>query len=339
MHLHSDVPPGTPPKIIRRRILIGLVVAALLAAGGFSARPAYRQFKRWRSGQLAAESGRLLERNELSAAQAKAQAALLLTPGDPAALRAMATALTHATNVVALQFWAQLIQTGHAGEQDRRTFAEEAIRAGAAGLAAQELQKLLAEAPDHSVNLWLASQLFVLLNDRSQTVQYASQAAARDATNQQYNLFLASLHFDAPEFALRGEARSNVWARAQDPGPLGFQAQGFLAQRKDLTPEQSVELIKLLRQHPLRTTGHVLQALGLELAATPGRRGELLDHAIQQYQTPRRRRASSLPSGSTRTGNSSARSSRSRSPRPGRARIFFCRTLTPSPRSAGGRSF
>src|ERR1051325_962873 len=126
MNPDPDVPPRWLSKMLLRRIVVGLVLAGLLTAGGFVARPAYRQFKRWRSTRLAAESARLLEQQQLSQAQAKARAALLLAPGEPAALRAMASALSHATNVLALQFWAQLVQTGHATESDRRLFVEHA---------------------------------------------------------------------------------------------------------------------------------------------------------------------------------------------------------------------
>jgi Tfp pilus assembly protein PilF len=277
----SDPPPG---QSNRRWLVLGGVAVAILTAGFFCARPVYRQFKQWRSGRLAEESVRWLAQNDLGQAQAKAQAALLLAPGEPRALRAMALALTRATNVAALQFWAQLIQTGRAGESDRRAFVEQSIRAGAAGPAMQELRRLLDEAPGQSANLWLASQLFTLLNDRAQTVHYAAQAAASDPTNRQYNLFFSSLEFDALETAVRDTARSNVWACAQDGEALGLQAMGFLARRADLTPAQRQQLVSLLRQHPWRTTTQDLLALGLELAGAPGRRGELLDQALERFK-------------------------------------------------------
>jgi hypothetical protein len=126
----SDPPPS---QSVRRWWVLGGAAVAILTVGFFCARPVYRQFKQWRSGRLAEESAQWLAQNDLSQAQAKAYAALLLAPGEPRALRAMAMALARATNVAALQFWAQLVQTGRAGESDRRAFIEQSIRAGAAG--------------------------------------------------------------------------------------------------------------------------------------------------------------------------------------------------------------
>lgn len=277
--------PATPPNLRSRRwLFFGLIALLLLLTGLFGARPAYRQFKQWRAQRLAAESSRLLQQNELSQAQTKAQAAILLAPGEPAALRAMARALTRATNAAALQFWAQLLQSGQASESDRQAFVEQSIKAGAAGAAAQELRKLIAEAPGQPTNLWLASQLFALLNDRAQTVQYATQAATSDPTNRQYNLFLSSLQFDATDSAVRDVARSNVWVRAGEAEPLGLEALVFLARRSDLTVEQRTQVITRLRQHPAHATAHDLIALGLELTAAPERRRELLDQTIERYR-------------------------------------------------------
>ncbi len=268
----------------RRRINLGIGVAVLLVAALLGGPLAYRVYTNWRSTSLTAESARWLERNDFGPAAVSAKAALKLTPGDPAALRALATAQTRAANVAALHSWGQLLQTGHATEQDRRAYVEQAIRAGEVGQAADELQKLLAEAPTQAANLWLAAQLSALRNDPEQTRTYATQAAARDPSNPQYNLFLATLQFDAPDAARRAAARSNLWAQADDRGPLGLQALVFLAPRKDLTPEQNGRLVTLLRLHPLRTTSQDLAALGLELAAAPGRRDELLEQALARYQ-------------------------------------------------------
>ena len=284
--MSTETETSPSPLISRRtcrRILLGLSVALVLAIGWLVARPAYREFKQWRARRLAGESAGWLQAGDLAQAQTKAQAAWLLAPGEPAALRAMATALTRATNATALQFWARLLQTGHAGQPDRRSFVEQSIRAGAAGPAAQELQRLLNEAPQEPAHLWLASQLFTLLNDRAQTVHYAAQAVTGDPTNRQYNLFLSSLQFDAVDVATREPARSNVWARAGEQDALAAAAMEFLAQRKDLSPEQATQLTTLLRGHPSHATALDLLALGLEINAAPDRRALLLDQAVEKH--------------------------------------------------------
>ena len=265
-------------------IFISVGAAVLLLVALLAGPLVHRQYARSRSTALTAESERFLGQNELGRAQASATAALGLAPGDPAALRALAVALSRASNSSALRWWGQLLQTGKATELDRRAYVEQAIRAGEAGLAEEEIQKLLAEAPDQSANLWLASQLFALRKDPTQALKHASQAAARDPANQQYQVYLATLQYDAPDAATRDAARSNLWARAEDHGAPGLQTLVFLSQRKDLTPEQSTRLITLLRLHPLRATTQDLMALGLEMVAAPGRRAELLDQALARYE-------------------------------------------------------
>jgi hypothetical protein len=277
--------PETPPNISRRRIFIGAIALVILVAASLGARPAYRSFKSWRSQRLAAQAEQLLAQNDWERAQAKAQAALLLAPSGTAAIRAMALTLTRTTNVAAFQYWRLLINSRQASERDRQIFVEQSIRAGAAAIAAGELQLLLAESPKQPTNVWLASQLFALVGDRVQTVQYASQAALLDPTNRQYNLFASSLEFDAADAATRGSRRSNVWARAKENDPLAMEALEFLAQRHDLVPAEREQLIGLLRKHPLHDTTHDLMALGLELEGTPARRGELLDQAVTKYKS------------------------------------------------------
>lgn len=282
MNAPTDIPAAASPW--KRWLVLGIIAVLVLVAGWFGARPAYRQFKHWRSERLAASAIRLLEQNDPAEAREKAHAALLLSPGNATALRAMAQALTRGTNAAALQFWSQLIQTGKASEADRRTFVEQTLRAGAAEAAGRELQKLLRETPDHAGTLWLASQWFTLIQQRDQAIEYAALAALRDPTNRQYKLFLSSLQFDAPEETQRLTARSNVWNRARDNDALGLEALVFLAQRRELTVAEKRELITRLQQHPSRNIAHELLALTLRITAEPGRRAGILDEAIAHYR-------------------------------------------------------
>jgi len=283
MNPPTATPSATSPS--KRWLVLGIVGVLICIAGWFAARPTYRQFQHWRSERLAAGAVRLLEQNNPAEAREKAHAALLLSPGNATALRAMALTLTRETNAAALQFWGQLIQTGKASETDRRTYVEQSLRAGAAEAAGRELQKLLRETPDHAVTLWLASQWFALIQQRDQAIEYASLAALRDPTNRQYKLFLSSLQFDAPKETQRLSARANVWNRARDLDALGLEALVFLAQRRDLTAAEKRELITRLQQHPSRNISHELLALTLRITAEPARRAEILKEAIVHYRT------------------------------------------------------
>jgi tetratricopeptide (TPR) repeat protein len=246
---------------LRRLAIISLAVVAILVGCFFGARPAYRSFTGWRSKRLAAQAEKLISENQWTQAVQKAQAAFLLNRTEPAAIHAMAKALTSATNAAALPFWQQLILAGHATDLDRRAFVELAIRTGSLGPAADEMRKLLAEGPNQPVNLWLASQLFAALGDYSQTVNYATRAQMHDPNNKQYQLFLSSLWFDSSDPEQRSEARKFVWTIARDGSQISLEALNFLTRRQDLTTEQRRELITLLKQHPLGGISQQLLAL------------------------------------------------------------------------------
>jgi hypothetical protein len=197
----------------------------------------------------------------------------------------MARVLAHATNATALQFWLQLRNTRQATIADRQAFAEFALRTGAGDSAAGEIQTLLAEAPNDPANLWLASQLYVGLGDYRQTLYYATKAQMHSPTNQQYQLFVSSLLFDAPDPNRQMEARARVWTLAREPGEFALAAQQFLARREDLTAAQRKELIALWqRQTPFGISQQLL-VTEQQLRLTPERRSEILDPIVSQCRT------------------------------------------------------
>ena len=269
---------------LRRIAVLWLVAVAVLAGGVFGGKPLYRVLTGWRAKRLAAQAEALLGENKQKPAFAKAQAAFLLRPASPAAVRAMARTLTAATNAVALKFWQQLILAGQATEAERRACVELAIRTGALGPAADELRKLLDAGPNQPANLWLASQLFTALGDYAQTLTFATRAQMHDPTNQQYQLFLSSLLFDSPDAAKRSAARETLWHLARDNRPVGLEALDFLARRPDLSPEQRRDLITLLQQHPSSGLSQQLLRLDQKLRLEPGHRTELLDRAVRQFR-------------------------------------------------------
>lgn len=269
---------------LRRLAVISLVVVVLLTGVFLGGRPAYRVLTNWRAKRLAAQAEKLLDENQGKQALEKAQAAFLLRPTSPAAVRAMAKTLTALTNAAAVQFWQQLIHTGQATEGDRRTCVELAIRTGALGPAFEELQKLLSAGPNQPENLWLASQLFTALGDYSQTLAYATRAQMHDPTNKQYQIFLSSLLFDSSDAGKQSAARENIWNLARDNGQVGLEALGFLARQKDLSPEQRRELITLLQKHSLSGLSQQLLILDQRIRLEPKRRAEILGHAAAQYK-------------------------------------------------------
>ncbi|MCW5552622.1 MAG: hypothetical protein KIS67_10755 [Verrucomicrobiae bacterium] len=268
-----------------RPLLLWLLAVSLLLAGVCAIRPAYVAFKGWRTRALAAQAERLMGEGRWPQAAEKAQAAWLLKPTEPAALRALARTLTHNTNVTALQLWQQLSASGHASVQDRRAFVELAIRLGSPRLALGELRQLLADSPHEPAHLWLASQCFAALGDRAQTLHYATRARLHDPGNRQYQLFLASLRYDSSETDKRAEARNDVWSLANEDSQLGLEALGFLARRPDLSLEQRREILSRLEQHPLAGITHRLMILEQRMLLAPEQREAILNQAVNHYRT------------------------------------------------------
>src|SRR5687767_9504046 len=104
----------------------------LLLAIGFvlllGARPTYRGFKGWRSRSLAGRAEDALARNDLTNAARHAQAAYLIRPGEPAALRSAARIQSKIGHPNATEFWQALISCGRATQEDRRSYVELCIR-------------------------------------------------------------------------------------------------------------------------------------------------------------------------------------------------------------------
>src|SRR5688572_20690797 len=101
-----------PLKIQERagiRVLGLIVLAVLLTVFIGGGPPSYRKFKGWRSRNLAAQAEFALDRNDLTNATRIAQAAHLMSPSEPAALRAAAKVQTRAGHPNAFEFWQALI--------------------------------------------------------------------------------------------------------------------------------------------------------------------------------------------------------------------------------------
>lgn len=284
------IPNSEPPERRVRRwrlALLWCLAVSLVIAAVCAARPAYDTFKGWRARELAAQAERLMGEERWPQAAEKARAAWLLKPTEPVALRALARTRTQATNAAALELWQQLCASGHASVQDRRAFVELAIRLGSPRLAMGELRQLLADSPHEPAHLWLASQCFAALGDRTQTLHYATLARLHDPGNRQYQLFLASLRYDSAETDKQAEARRDVWAIAREDDALGLEALGFLARRPDMSPEQRGELVSRLEKHPLAEIAHRLLVFELRMLLAPQQRSEILTEAVSQYQTAR----------------------------------------------------
>lgn len=282
MKAPSDDSAAAAPSRLRWKLgLIALVVALAVLAGAI--KPAQHYLQRRRAARYAAAAERLFQASQFAEAGVQATAALELVPDNVTALRVMAQTLSRQSNASALQFWADLVHTGAATDDERRNYIQQALQAGLTEAAGRELQQLLRAAPDRPANLWLAAQWFLQIHNRAQALEYAAFAALGDPTNREYKLFLSRLQFDAQDDSQRSTARGIVWARARETNSLALEALTFLAQRPNLAPPEKQEVVTLLQQHPAHSFGHELLALTLELTIHPAQRPELIQQAIARY--------------------------------------------------------
>jgi tetratricopeptide (TPR) repeat protein len=268
----------------KRRLVIVLVLLFAALAASLAAGPVYHRLKAWRARHLAAQAERLMAEKKFDPAAQKAKAAYLIWPGEPKAIRAVAKIQTLSGQPNAIQFWQLLLASGHATAADRRDYVELAIRMGSLNQAHQELVKLLGQEPDQPANLWLLSQLCLAQGDLPAAARFAASAREHAPTNQQYQLFAATLSFDSPDRELQARARETVWNLARGTNTLGLQALGLLGRRRGLTPEQAREIVGLLEQHPLRTIADRLLALSLRIQLEPAQRAQLLDAAVADFK-------------------------------------------------------
>jgi hypothetical protein len=267
-----------------RRLFWCLVVCLGMASFYFVGRPAWSQFKEWRSGRLATQAEKLIVQNDWPNAARKAKAAYILKPNKPEAIRLMARIQAHYGHPVALQFWGRLMESDEATLDDRRDYAETAIRLGLIPQAQEELALLLASHPADTRILWLCAQLWVAQGDLPQAVQFAILAREHDPANIVYQLFLAGAWYDSPDAESRAFARQSMFSIAREPGDSALQALLFLAGRGDLDPEQMREIQMLLQKQPEPSDTLRLLARDIELRLHPQRRDSILDQAVADFK-------------------------------------------------------
>ncbi len=270
----SDAPP--PRRYVRYALLALLAVIAVTGA-----RPSYHSFKEWRSRDLASQAEASLERGDFSNAVRCAQAAYLMQPFQPAALRAAARVQTALNQRAAFEFWQALAKSDRATADDLRAYVEMGIRLGASEQVRTALQSLVDSAPADPRNLWLLSRLMHEQGRRDEAMEFAREALARDPQNSQYRFAIAADQFASPDAAVQRKAKATLAELLHDSGGIGLEDAVFLAQNdpsRDLLPE----LLQSLEEHPLSRTSHRLLALRLRL--DPEHRSELLQICVNRYR-------------------------------------------------------
>jgi hypothetical protein len=132
---------------IRRFIFVGLLVVCVLGVAiYFAAPPIGGAIKAWQSRRLAREAFALIDQKKWTEASAKTRDALLLRPTEPEAWRAAARLLSRMGQATsALEWWKKVDEEHRLTVEDRREFVGAALVAGEMGVAASQVEVLMAQ--------------------------------------------------------------------------------------------------------------------------------------------------------------------------------------------------
>jgi lipopolysaccharide biosynthesis regulator YciM len=264
-----------------RKILLWCGVLLVL---GFVARPGYHFFKKQRARALAQNAIECLDRSDLTNALRYAQAAYLMQPGEPAALRSAARVQTTLGHTNALEFWQALLKSGSAQSEDRRAFVDLGLRLHAVDRVRPELRNLVESEPADHRTLWLLSRLSFVEGKQDESLAFTKQALAKDPENKEYRLFAAASEFSSPDPVAQARGQKTLLELMRDPSAAGLDAVVFLA-RNNPGRELIPELIEKLNRHPLSRTVHRVVALQLAIQLEPARKADLINEALGRFQS------------------------------------------------------
>ncbi|PZR71999.1 MAG: hypothetical protein DLM73_14295 [Chthoniobacterales bacterium] len=280
----------------RRRLLIALVLASLLALGGvFGGRPVLHGIKAWQARRHARTAFALLEKEQWNDARKEASAAYQLWPEEPEAIRAIARFLSRTRQPQALEFWDRLEQHTRLTRADLNDEAAIALLAGDDTRATRAIRALLSGANGAvtALDQLLSAQLSIRqgapidAHDALQKVFDDAGASGRE----KLQAALLDLAISAGNESWRGEAWSWLRKIADTNDAAGLDALTVLAQTA-LSPEKlpenfpiaGPELSQKLEAHPLARAPQKLLAVDLKIREQPEAREELLAKAIVQWK-------------------------------------------------------
>ncbi|MBI3880950.1 MAG: hypothetical protein HY301_12940 [Verrucomicrobia bacterium] len=267
-----------------RQALTAGVTAGVLTGGYYSARPVYREFKRWRAHGFDAEGERFAAQNNLKQAYGKAEAALQLSPMDARSLRLMARVLGRSGHEQALPFWKQLLITKGSVPTDRYEMIAEAIRRQSWEDARTELNTAIQRPPVPVEIFRLASEFFAAQGDSAKSIDFARNAARDFPADPANALLLAQRLLASPDPNRLNEAKGILGAVAQREEPAGLEALVLLTTRFPPSPGEVDQYVQALRNHPKHGLEHEIMAFDLQLQQPQADRVRIIQQAVRRLE-------------------------------------------------------
>ncbi len=284
---------GRSRRLLRRLLIVAAIAVLVLLL----ARPVRSVIHRWQARRHAANALAFIDEQKWKAARDEASAALLLRPGEPQAIRAIARYLSRVGDINALKFWSMLAEKSQLTRTDLRDKAAIAIKGRELDQARDAVDRLLGGSPGESepADWLLAAQLAIQEKDFDRAYNelnavFASNAASNEEQLQAVSLLEVVSRFRSGSLEPVVLRRLSELAKGKDNAAL--EALTILAYRAIDTksgpavPDDLSEndIIQLLESHPLAKPIHQLTAASLKIHVHPEERDAVVKQAIARWK-------------------------------------------------------
>jgi len=247
----------------RKRLYIFLaILAVLLAAGAFLARPAYHGYKHWRALQLAQAAELALQARDLETAMNQAGSAMQLWQDDVRVVRAEAKVLEIASPPTALSYW-QRVWSMSGDLADLRHLLELALALGDLSFASNQFADLQKAEPDKPATWLLEGRILLASNRIPEALADFKKVLASGQAPPEAHLYFANAAAESDDMAERAAGLEHLQALSVRADALGLQTLRALANYPGQPLDNIPALADKLQKHPLATREDKLLALQL----------------------------------------------------------------------------
>ena len=280
----------------RRRLTIILgIVAVLLIAGYFSARPAINVVRAWQARRHAQKAFDFMEQQKWTEARTEAVAAYQLRSTEPQSIRAVARLLSRAGQTDALGFWKELKSRAPLTPTDLRDEATIAIKAKEVEVAEDAINQLLKLPDSKPSDVLLSAQLALQKQDldgaSTHIHKVLENSAATDRDRLQATLLLSAV-LRTKDAKDQNEVFENLVKLGRGTNDVALEA--LVALGRALISSQGTwpnpggmsadELIQAIENHPLAEAQHKLLAVDVRIRLNPEQRDEVIRNVTTQLK-------------------------------------------------------
>jgi hypothetical protein len=266
----------------RKRLILCVLAAFLLAGAIVGARYVYHRAKARRADQFATAGDEFAKAGKWNEAADKYRAALQLDPLGYHGLEGAARLATRLTRPEALDLWAEVIKLPQTTRVDRQEYAGLLVNLGKFKVAEPIIEGLLKSDPD-TQTLNLASRYASGTGDNVKAIEFARIAVKRAPEDDMARFALADLLAESTDPALRAEARTILWEIAAKEGPYRQAAIEGLGRSPELSAEERNRVLQMLDSVKSPTIKPSLLSADLRLQLHPEDANRIYDQTVARW--------------------------------------------------------